>query len=267
MAYGMLYDFLMGQTIEAYKYFGPHFVKKDNKEGVLFRVYAPMAKEVCVIGEFNNWNPGSHLMKKIDDSGVYEIFVEGAKDYQSYKYHILTCEGKYVDKQDPFGVFGEYRPGSCSRLFNIENFIWHDDAYLKQRTRNFDKAMSIYELHVGSWLDKPENRFLSYEEVADKLIEYVLANGYTHVELMPITQYPFDGSWGYQVTGFYAVDSRYGNPFQLMSFIDRLHQAGIGVILDYVLVHFATDEYGLSKFDGSNLYECSGENEFSQWGS
>ena len=206
-------------------------------------------------------------MKKIDDSGVYEIFVEGAKDYQSYKYHILTCEGKYVDKQDPFGVFGEYRPGSCSRLFNIENFIWHDDAYLKQRTRNFDKAMSIYELHVGSWLDKPENRFLSYEEVADKLIEYVLANGYTHVELMPITQYPFDGSWGYQVTGFYAVDSRYGNPFQLMSFIDRLHQAGIGVILDYVLVHFATDEYGLSKFDGSNLYECSGENEFSQWGS
>ena len=121
-----------------------------------------MAKEVCVIGEFNNWNPGSHLMKKIDDSGVYEIFVEGAKDYQSYKYHILTCEGKYVDKQDPFGVFGEYRPGSCSRLFNIENFIWHYDAYLKQRTRNFDKAMSIYELHVGSWLDKPENRFLSY---------------------------------------------------------------------------------------------------------
>ena len=267
MAYGILYDFLMGQTIEAYKYFGPHFVKKDNKEGVLFRVYAPMAKEVCVIGEFNNWNPGSHVMNKIDDSGVYEIFVEGAKDYQSYKYHILTCEGKYVDKQDPFGVFGEYRPGSCSRLFNIENFIWHDDAYLKQRTRNFDKAMSIYELHVGSWLDKPENRFLSYEEVADKLIEYVLANGYTHVELMPITQYPFDGSWGYQVTGFYAVDSRYGNPFQLMSFIDRLHQAGIGVILDYVLVHFATDEYGLSKFDGSNLYECSGENEFSQWGS
>ena len=267
MAYGILYDFLMGQTIEAYKYFGPHFVTQDNKEGVLFRVYAPMAKEVSIIGEFNNWNPGNHVMKKIDDSGVYEIFVEGAKDYQSYKYHILTCEGKYVDKQDPFGVFGEYRPGSCSRLFNIENFIWHDDAYLKQRTRNFDKAMSIYELHVGSWLDKPENRFLSYEEVADKLIEYVLSNGYTHVELMPITQYPFDGSWGYQVTGFYAVDSRYGNPFQLMSFIDRLHQAGIGVILDYVLVHFATDEYGLSKFDGSNLYECSGENEFSQWGS
>ena len=267
MAYGILYDFLMGQTIEAYKYFGPHFVTQDNKEGVLFRVYAPMAKEVSIIGEFNNWNPGNHVMKKIDDSGVYEIFVEGAKDYQSYKYHILTCEGKYVDKQDPFGVFGEYRPGSCSRLFNIENFIWHDDAYLKQRTRNFDKAMSIYELHVGSWLDKPENRFLSYEEVADKLIEYVLAHGYTHVELMPITQYPFDGSWGYQVTGFYAVDSRYGNPFQLMSFIDRLHQAGIGVILDYVLVHFATDEYGLSKFDGSNLYECSGVNEFSQWGS
>ena len=152
-------------------------------------------------------------------------------------------------------------------MFDIENFIWHDEKYLKNRNRNFDKPMSIYEIHIGSWLDHPDNRFLSYEEVADKLIKYVLENGFTHVELMPITQYPFDGSWGYQATGFYSTDSRYGNPFQLMSFIDRLHQAGIGVILDYVVVHFATDEFALEKFDGTNLFEYTGENEYSQWGS
>lgn len=267
MAFGILYDFLMGQSIEAYKYFGAHFITKDDVEGVVFRVYAPMAKEVSVIGEFNNWNPLEGKMTKIDDSGVYELFIPGVKNYQSYKYHILNACNIYVDKQDPFGFFSEYRPGSCSRTFNVENFVWHDEAYLKNRDRNFDKPVSIYELHVGSWLEHEQNRFLSYEEVADRLIDYVTKNGYTHVEIMPITQYPFDGSWGYQATGFFAVDSRYGNPFQLMSFIDRLHQAGIGVILDYVVVHFATDNYALERFDGSNLYEYAGENEYSQWGS
>lgn len=267
MAFGLLYDFLMGQSIVAYKYFGAHFTTIDDKEGVMFRVYAPTAKEISLIGEFNNWNPTIHKMKKVDDSGVYEIFVPGVKNYQTYKFHILNAQNVYVDKQDPFGFFSEYRPGSCSKVFDIENFIWHDKTFIKNRDRNFDKPVSIYEIHVGSWLNVESNRFLSYEEVADKLIEYVKANGYTHVELMPITQYPFDGSWGYQATGFYAVDSRYGNPFQLMSFVDRLHQAGIGVILDYVVVHFATDSYSLEKFDSSNLYEYSGENEYSQWGS
>ena len=267
MAFGLLYDFLMGQTIEAYKYFGAHFVTQNKKEGALFRVYAPMAKDVSVIGEFNNWDPSKHQMKKVDVSGVYEVFIEGVENYQTYKFHIHDANGNYIDKQDPFAYFSEYRSGSCSKLFDIENFIWHDEKYLKNRNRNFDKPMSIYEIHIGSWLDHPDNRFLSYEEVADKLIKYVLENGFTHVELMPITQYPFDGSWGYQATGFYSTDSRYGNPFQLMSFIDRLHQAGIGVILDYVVVHFATDEFALEKFDGTNLFEYTGENEYSQWGS
>lgn len=268
MAYGLLYDFLMGQTIEAYKYFGAHFIKQDGKDGVVFRVYAPMAQEISLIGEFNDWNLFANKMKKIDDSGVYETFVPDAKNYQSYKFHIKTCNGDYVDKQDPFATYSEYRPGSCSRLFNVDNFAWHDDEYLKKRDRNFDKPVSIYEIHVGSWLGRGEGgRYLSYEEVCDKLIDYVKEHGYTHVELMPVTQYPYDGSWGYQATGFYSVDSRYGNPFQLMSFVDRLHQAGIGVILDFVVVHFATDPYGLERFDGSCLYEYSGENEFSQWGS
>lgn len=267
MAFGLLYDFLMGQSIDSFRYFGAHFVKQDDKEGVMFRVYAPMAKEISVIGEFNGWNPCVHRMKKIDESGVYEIFIPQLKNYQSYKYHILNAAGIYVDKQDPFGYFSELKAGSCSRLFDIEGFVWHDEKYSGMRDRNFDRPMSIYEVHIGSWLGKEEDRFLSYEEVADRLIDYVISNGYTHVELMPITQYPFDGSWGYQATGFYAVDSRYGNPFQLMSLIDRLHQAGIGVILDFVVVHFATDPFALEHFDGSNLYEYSGENEYSQWGS
>lgn len=268
MAYGLLYDFLMGQTVKAYQYFGPHFETIDGIEGVTFRVYAPLAKEISLIGEFNDWNLFANKMNKIDDSGVFETFVPGAKNYQSYKFHIKTCDDRYVDKMDPFGTFSEMRPGSCSRLFNVNNFAWHDDEFLKNRDRNFDKPVSIYEIHVGSWLGRGENgRYLSYEEVCDKLIDYVKAHGYTHVELMPVTQYPFDGSWGYQATGFYSVDSRYGNPFQLMSFVDRLHQAGIGVILDFVVVHFATDPYGLERFDGSCLYEYSGENEFSQWGS
>ena len=267
MAYGLLYDFLIGQSIDAYKYFGAHFVKQDGVDGVIFRVYAPLAQEVSIIGDFNNWSYYAHKMKKIDDSGVYELFIPGLSNYQCYKYHILNCQNKYEDKQDPYGFFCENRPGTCSRLFNYEGFIWHDDEYLKKRTRNFDRPMSIYELHIGSWLNKPTDRFLSFEEVADSLIDYVKENGFTHVEIMPITQYPFDGSWGYQATGFYSVDSRYGNPFQLMSLIDRLHQAGIGVILDFVIVHFATDEFALSKFDGSNLYEDVGDNELSQWGS
>lgn len=267
MAFGLLYDFLMGQTIEAYKYFGAHFVKQDGQEGVVFRVYAPLAKEISVIGEFNSWDPRNHRMNKIDESGVFEIFIPNVKNYQTYKYHILNALGQYVDKQDPFGYFSEMRNGSCSKLFDIDGFIWHDKKYMSKRDRNFDRPMSIYEVHIGSWLGRDGDRFLSYEEVADKLIEYVIEHGYTHIEVMPITQYPFDGSWGYQATGFYSVDSRYGNPFQLMSFIDRCHKAGIGVILDYVVVHFATDNFALERFDGSTLYEYNGENEYSQWGS
>ena len=267
MAFGLLYDFLMGQTIEAYKYFGAHFVKQDGQEGVVFRVYAPLAKEISVIGEFNSWDPRNHRMNKIDESGVFEIFIPNVKNYQTYKYHILNALGQYVDKQDPFGYFSEVRNGSCSKLFDIDGFVWHDKKYMSKRDRNFDKPMSIYEVHIGSWLGRDGDRFLSYEEVADKLIEYVIKHGYTHIEVMPITQYPFDGSWGYQATGFYSVDSRYGNPFQLMSFIDRCHKAGIGVILDYVVVHFATDDFALERFDGSTLYEYNGENEYSQWGS
>ncbi len=267
MGYSWFDDYLLGQATRAYEHLGCHFGKLDKKNGAWFRVYAPSARSVTLLGDFNGWNLYSHLMNKVDDRGLYEVFVEGCKEYQSYKYHIETSDGRFLDKADPVGFFSELRPGTCSRTFDIENFIFHDDKFLKERNRNFDRPVSIYELHLGSWLGQVDGRFLSYEEIAPRLIEYCKENGFTHVEVMPITQYPFDGSWGYQVVGYYSVDSRYGNPKQFMSFIDRMHEAGIGVILDFVPVHFAVDSHGLARFDGSTVYEYNNENEFSQWGS
>ena len=268
MAYGLLYDFLNGQCIEAHNYFGAHFSEKNGKSFVTFRLYAPMADDVSVIGEWNNWDVTKDKMKKIDDAGVWEAVVPGLVNYQCYKFHFKNCRGQYVDKIDPYAFYSELRPGTCSRLFDNRNFAWHDDKWLKARTRNFDKPMSIYEMHLGSWKGLAEDGHkLSYEEIADYLIPYILENGFTHVEFMPLVQYPFDGSWGYQGTGFFSIDSRYGNPFQLMSLVDRLHQAGIGAIIDFAPVHFATDKWALAKYDGSCLYEYSNEHRVSPWGS
>jgi 1,4-alpha-glucan branching enzyme len=283
-------EFLCGQTIEAYTYFGAHFIskkitevvdiplKKDPKKtkkvtieksigGVIFRLYAPMASDVSVIGDFNNWDYGANKMEKIDASGIFECFIPNLHNYSFYKYHFKDANGTYQDRADPYAFFSEYRPGSCSRLFNVEGFIWHDKSYLDHMTRNFDAPMSIYEMHLGSRKGITNARYLSYEEIADYLIPYIKELGYTHVEIMPITQYPFDGSWGYQTTGFYSVDSRYGNPMQLMSFVDRLHQAGIGVILDFAPVHFARDPRALVKFDGTSQYEYNNEHMYSPRGS
>ena len=263
MAYGLLYDFLNGQCIEAHSYFGAHFSEKNGQTVVTFRLYAPMADDVSVIGEWNNWDVTKDKMKKIDDCGVWEIEIPNLHNYQCYKFHF-----KYVDKIDPYAFHAELRPGTCSRLFDIRNFAWHDDPWMKSRDRNFDKPMSIYEMHLGSWKGRADDgHILSYEEIADYLIPYIKENGFTHVEFMPLIQYPFDGSWGYQGTGFYAIDSRYGNPFQLMSLVDRLHQAGIGAIIDFAPVHFATDKWALAKYDGTCLFEYSNKWRISPWGS
>lgn len=268
MAYGILYDFLMGQTIDAYKYFGAHFVKDGDESKVIFRLYAPMAEDVSVIGDWNNWDVTKDKMNKIDDCGVWEIVIPNLYNYQNYKFHFKNSKGKYVDKADPFAFYSELRPRTSSRLFDVEGFIWHDEEFLEKRDRNFDKPMSIYECHIGSWKGRTiDGRILSYEEIADYLIPYVKENGFTHIEIMPITQYPFDGSWGYQATGFYSVDSRYGNPFQLMSFVDRCHQEGIGVILDFAPVHFANDPWALKNYDGSRLFEYANRYRISPWGS
>ena len=268
MAYGLLYDYLNGQCIEGHNYFGAHFSEINGQPVVTFRLYAPLADDVSVIGEWNNWDVTKDKMKKIDDSGVWEVVIPGLQNYQCYKFHFRNCNGKYVDKIDPYAFYSELRPGTCSRLFDIRNFAWHDDPWMKKRTRNFDQPMSIYEMHLGSWKGKAEDgHTLSYEEIADYLIPYILENGFTHVEFMPLVQYPFDGSWGYQGTGFFSIDSRYGNPFQLMSLVDRLHQAGIGAIIDFAPVHFATDKWALAKYDGSYLFEYSNKWRISPWGS
>ena len=275
MAYGLLYDFLLGKTPFAYQYFGAHFVSNylddsSNKpqNGVIFRLYAPLARDVSIIGSWNNFDPQVDKMKKIDDAGVFELFIPNLKEYQNYKYHFLNAKGIYVDKADPFAFFSDLAPLTNSRLFNIEGFIWHDQKYLKKRDCNFSKPLSIYELHLGSWKGKIDGRDPSYEEIADYLIPYLEETGFTHVEILPVTQYPFSGSWGYQSTGFYSVDSRYGNPFQLMSFIDRLHQKGFGVILDFAPAHFALDDFALREFDGSPVYEYADKKHtFSPWGS
>ena len=268
MAYGLLYDFLNGQCIEAHSYFGAHFSEKNGQTVVTFRLYAPMADDVSVIGEWNNWDVTRDKMKKIDDSGVWEIEIPNLHNYQCYKFHFKNAQGNYVDKIDPYAFHAELRPGTCSRLFDIRNFAWHDDPWMKSRDRNFDKPMSIYEMHLGSWKGRGDDgHILSYEEIADYLIPYIKENGFTHVEFMPLIQYPFDGSWGYQGTGFYAIDSRYGNPFQLMSLVDRLHQAGIGAIIDFAPVHFATDKWALAKYDGTCLFEYSNKWRISPWGS
>ena len=268
MAYGLLYDYLMGQSLEAYKYFGAHFVRQKNENGVVFRLYAPGASDVSIIGDWNNWDVTVHKMQKIDESGVWELFIPDLSNYQCYKYHFRNIRGEYVDKIDPFAFFSENRPGTCSRLFDTSNFAWHDDDWQYRKDRNFNQPMSIYEMHLGSWFGRGvDGHILSYEEIADELIPYILGMGYTHVEIMPIVQHPFDGSWGYQATGFYSVDSRYGNPFQLMSFVDRLHQEGIGVILDFAPVHFASDKWALAEYDGTNLFEYDNKWRVSPWGS
>jgi len=272
MAYGTLYDYLMGQCIDAYQYFGAHFVEKKIgrkiQTGVIFRLYAPLADDVSVIGEWNGWDVGVNKFQKIDECGVWECYVPGLKNYQKYKFHFRNGKGKYVDKIDPYAFRSEVAPGTCSELFDTRNFAWHDDPWQKTKDRNFDKPMSIYECHIGSWHGRAEDGHrLSYEEIADRLIPYVKENGFTHVEMMPLTQYPFDGSWGYQATGFYSIDSRYGNPFQLMSLIDRLHQAGIGCIIDFAPVHFATDKWALAEYDGSKMFEYNNKWRVSPWGS
>ena len=268
MAFGLLYDYLMGQCIDAYTYFGAHKEERDGVKGFVFRLYAPCASDVSVIGDWNNWDVTKDKMIKVDDSGAWELFIPNLVDYQSYKFHFKNKHGKYVDKADPFAFYSEYRPATASRLFDYTNFSWHDSSFMKARTRCFDKPMSIYEMHLGSWKGQVDGRNLSYEEIADYLIPYIKGLGYTHVELMPIVQHPFDGSWGYQATGFYSVDSRYGNPKQLMSFVDRMHQADIGVIFDFAPVHFANDEFALIDFDGDCLYESKDPSRrYSPWGS
>ena len=263
-----------GNCLQAYKVFGAHVVKEDNIEGVRFTVYAPNAKQVQVVGEFNDWNGENHTMEKYNDGGIYTLFIPGLKDYDMYKYRITTAADTVIDKADPYAFFSELRPGTASKVYNIDGYKWSDSTWMKNRTKNFDKPLIIYEANLGSWKMKKEfteeedGEFYSYEEMIDEIIPYVKENGYTHLELMPLNEFPFDGSWGYQATGYFSATSRYGNPKQLMDFINACHKNKIGVIMDFVPAHFVNDAHGLKEFDGGYVYEYPDINKrYTEWGS
>ena len=262
----LIFDFHSGHSTDSYKLFGAHFTEIDNIKGVLFCVYAPNAIEVQVIGDFNNWDGSEHIMKN-EYRGIFSLFVPDLKEYDAYKYRIKDKNNNVFDKADPYAFYSESRPFTASKVYNLDGFPWMDGEWIKKRTKNFDKPMSIYEVHFGSWKKKSNGEYYSYEEMVDILIPYVKERGYTHIEILPLLEHPFDGSWGYQCTGYFNVTSRYGNPKQLMYFIDQCHRNGIGVIMDFVPVHFVKDGFGLHNFDGSPLYEYTNmRNRYSEWG-
>ena len=256
------YLFGQGTNYDIYRKLGAHPDTQNRKKGVYFAVWAPNAQAVSVIGEFNEWDTEKNPMKKVGPIGVYETFVPGAKIGQLYKFYITGAHGEELYKADPYANAAEMRPGTASRITDITNYKWKDDTWMKNR-ENFDPdtgAMSIYEVHPGSWMKHPqtaedEDGFYSYRELAPKLAQYVKKMGYTHVELMGIAEHPFDGSWGYQVTGYYAPTSRYGTPEDFAYLVNKLHRNKIGVILDWVPAHFPKDAHGLADFDGEALFE------------
>ena len=255
-----IYLFKQGNHFTLYEKLGSHAMTVEGKSGTLFAVWAPNARAVSVIGDFNGWNPNAHELKpRWDSSGIWEGFIPGLSPGTIYKYFISSRENGYtVEKADPFARHCETPPKTASVVWNTD-YEWSDDRWMKLRHQNnsLDAPCSIYEVHLGSWRRKPEenNNPLTYREMAPQLAEYVKETGFTHVEFLPLMEHPFYGSWGYQTTGYFAPTSRYGTPQDLMYLIDYLHQAGIGVILDWVPSHFPTDQHGLSYFDGTHLYE------------
>ncbi|MBU1667328.1 1,4-alpha-glucan branching protein GlgB [bacterium] len=256
-----IYLFKQGNHAKLYEKFGAHTMEYKGKEGVHFAVWAPNAKRVSVRGDFNNYATDAHpLQLRSDDSGIWEGFIEGVEEGLTYKYHIVSQLHNIVhDKSDPFAFFSEKPSNSASRVWTLEGYAWSDKAWMKERYKHnaHDAPVSVYEMHLGSWKRKVEedNRYLTYRELAMELVAYLKEMNYTHVEFMPLTEYPFFGSWGYQVVGYFSATARFGEPQDLMYLIDMLHQNGIGVIMDWVPSHFAVDMHGLINFDGTALYE------------
>jgi 1,4-alpha-glucan branching enzyme len=250
--------FHTGDSVRAYDFLGAHLVNRNDKNGVVFRVWAPTARSVSVAGDFNNWNNEANYMYNIG-YGVWEVFVEGVKEFCTYKYCIESEYGDRLMKADPYAFHAQTRPGQASVVYDIESYSWNDSEWFNKRKENniSSSPMNIYEIHAGSWRKYPDGNFFNYQKLADELIPYLKEMHYTHVQLMPIMEYPYDGSWGFQTTGYYAPTSRYGTPSDFMAFVDKLHGEDIGVILDWVPSNFPTDDFGLARFDGSPLYESN----------
>lgn len=258
--------FYRGEVFEAYEYYGAHL----SKNGTVFRTYAPNALKVSLIGDFTGWDE-EIPMQPVRDGRSYEIEVPEAEEGMRYKYRIYDRSGKFIDHCDPYGFGMELRPGTCSVIRSIEGFEFGDAQWLEKRTDCRDKPMNIYEVHLGSWRrksDEDEEGWYSYSEIADMLIDYVCSSNYNYIELMPLSEHPCDESWGYQSTGFFAPTARYGDPQQLMEFVDKCHRHNIGVIIDFVPVHFAVDHYALTEYDGTKLYEHPTDDiGYNEWGS
>ena len=263
-----LYLFHQGTNYHAYEMLGAHFVEQDGKKGVRFAVWAPHAKSVSVVGDFNNWDTRVHPMLRIQDGEIWECFIEGIKEGDIYKYAIEPqWGGPHIMKADPYGFFAEKKPNTASRIYDLSHYDWQDQAWQerKERESSYERPMLTYEVHAGSWRRTVDGEYLSYRELADQLIDYVAKMHYTHIEFMPLCEHPFDGSWGYQATGYYAVTSRYGSPDDFRYLVDKAHAAGLGVIMDWVPGHFCKDEQGLRHFDGNTLYESDNEQRAENW--
>lgn len=252
-----VYLFHEGKNYKSYEFLGAHRVVKDGQEYVRFAVWAPNAKYVNVVGDFNFWDDYNLPLQRVTNSGVWAIYVKNVREYDAYKYRIVSWDDRIIYKADPYAFHAETRPKTSSKVYEIDGYNWNDKKWMKQRATkdHFHNPMSIYELHLGSWFRHPDNSYYSYLEVAERLPGYLKEMGYTHVEFLPLTEYPYDGSWGYQVTGYFAATSRFGTPKDLMHLVDTLHQNGIAVLIDWVPVHFTKDDHGLREFDGSCLYE------------
>ncbi len=267
-----LYLFSEGNHYDIYDKLGAHLTEINGVRGCTFAVWAPNAQRVSVIGDFNGWDGRIHSMRKHPATGIWEIFVPNVSEGAHYKFEILGAHGQHLVKSDPFAFYSQHGKATASMVFNIKRYKWSDDDWMKKRRETAwqNRPVSVYEVHLGSWARHHEegDRYLSYRELAEALLNYVCDMGYTHIELMPVAEHPFDGSWGYQVTGYYAPTSRFGNPDEFRYFVDRAHQRGIGIIVDWVPGHFPKDAHGLAEFDGTDLFEHADprQGEHMDWG-
>lgn len=265
-----MFLFHQGNLFKSYRMLGAHITKEGKVLGVRFTVWAPNASKIYVVSNLNNWNGLEHPMHRINHSGIWSCFIPHATIGTTYKYEIHTYDGRIVLKADPYAFFSEVRPNTASVVTSLSDYKWNDHLWQQNKRKKniYSEPLSIYEVHLGSWKRKANGEFYTYRELADELLDYVLEMGYTHIEVLPLTEHPFDRSWGYQTTGFYSITSRFGKPEDFMYFVDQCHQKGIGVLLDWVPSHFCKDDHGLRLFDGTPLFEYADERkaEKRDWG-